>query len=127
MEIHSLPAEPVARCKVCGNTAIVGVCHHCSSALCQGHATNGAPGSREFRGLGVRKKGRGEDPIHCADCSHRMVSDGEIAVLAGLGLLLALLALASSRSPLMLTLVGAFVLLVAGALVYVFRQQRRNA
>lgn len=126
MEIHSLAAEPVARCKFCGDPNIVGVCHHCSSGLCPSHVTNGARGSREFQGLGIRRKGRGEDAVHCADCVHRLISTGELATVMGISVALSLFVFLATRSVIVLGIVVLFLLAVAMLLAFIARRQRIN-
>ncbi|MEM9564488.1 MAG: hypothetical protein AAGA93_17830 [Actinomycetota bacterium] len=127
MDVIATPAEPIARCKVCGDAAIVAVCHHCGAALCHDHGTNGAPGSREFRGLGLARKGRGEDPIHCADCVHRILSTGEMVILSAVGALPAVLAFALSASlPVRIGALAVVPVVVAALLVEWIGQRREE-
>lgn len=69
------PGKSYARCKQCGSTDVVAVCHHCGSGLCQEHILpgEGQPWYRsfpEFADLNLDRTKMGEVAVHCQACYH---------------------------------------------------------
>ncbi len=125
MGTATVTAEPVSRCKICGDAAVVAVCHHCAAALCATHAINGASGSREFRRLDARRRGRDHEPNHCADCVHRILSAGDIGLMLALTVVLA--GLVFVVAPTWIRVVAlVMVAATALALFFVANRQRRD-
>lgn len=120
-EVTLHQAEATTRCMACGDPNIFAVCHHCGRGLCAEHCSNGAEGSSEFRGFDLKKKNLDEEPIHCEECAHRVISLSEALVLVGASVVLFFLVLALPLPTLLwLPLLALFLAVgFAGAWQYV--------
>jgi hypothetical protein len=107
MEEHT----PRARCYECGSPEVIGLCHHCGSAMCADHrpvvlSASGRTVTREFAGLGVN--GDRAAVYHCD--AHEHVVKGDLNGLMGIGILMtavgAVVAAWASVVPGLLLLVG---------------------